>query len=235
MAMSAGEKKQAGMAGLAFASSAISSFASGSTARQNIKNTGEAARANIEYGKNEYLRRSNIAYEQERAIDRELGDMMSQRGLEAMKAEARLRAAGASTGLEGGDIDEVVAQAGYDQILDNQVMIARARSQRVDTYRSRLASYMDLEAKTNAATQATQNNLIETSSINLQALSAGIQTASMAIQLGALKGGNDKGGGKVESGVSEKLDTGSRSISRFGTYRGSQQTRMLNNQWRGDF
>jgi hypothetical protein len=169
--------------GVAFGASAIDSISKGQTRIAAFKNQGKSSRASIGYAKDEYLTRSNIAYEQERAIDEEVGSMMSQTGLEAMKAESRLRAAGASTGVSGSSVDEVVAQAGYEQIFDNQAIVAKARANRVDTYRSRLTAYMNFETKSNNATQLTENNLMSSSQINLEALGSAINTATTSMML----------------------------------------------------
>ena len=185
--MARGTSLTPGQAGaLGFASSALNTWGQYESGKQNIKNTGEAARANIGYAYNDYVQRSNIAYEQQKAIQREVGDMMSQRGLEALQAEGRLRTAGASTGISGSSVEEVVAQAGYDEVLDNQIIIARGRSNIVDTFRSRLAAKMDQKAINLQATQTTKNNLISNSQVMMQSLSAGISTATTAITLGGL-------------------------------------------------
>lgn len=162
------------------ASALVSGYASGVQSslqgredRANIASNASAAQNNITYAKNDYILRSEISYQQENAIDREMGSMLSQRGLEAMKAEARLRASGASTGLSGASIDEVVNQTGYDQLLDNQVIIARARSSKLDTQRTRLADYMNFKAVANGYTQGTN---MATGSSGLAGLNAGLST-----------------------------------------------------------
>lgn len=104
--------------------------------------TKEAALANIEINKNNYLRSIVSATEQTQAIERELGHALSARGLEAMKAEAKLRTAGASTGLAGAGIEEVANQAKYDELFDAQILISRARKSEANIQRQRLADYM---------------------------------------------------------------------------------------------
>lgn len=101
------------------------------------------ALSNIEINKNSYLRRLTASAEQTEAINRELGTVMSRSGLEAMKAEARLRTAGASTGLSGGSIDEIINQTSYDEILDNQVNISRARKSKADVKRQEVVDWMN--------------------------------------------------------------------------------------------
>jgi hypothetical protein len=183
--MAEAEKAKAA-GGVAFASSAISSISQMQTRIAGFKRTGEKARSTIGYAKDEYLTRSNISFEQEAAIDEEMGSMMSQTGLEAMKAESRLRTAAASTGVSGSSVDEVVNQAGYDQLFDNQIIVAKARANRVDTYRSRLNAYMNFEAKAENATQTTEDNLMSSSQLAMESLSAAISTASTIAKLGGM-------------------------------------------------
>jgi len=186
--------------GVAFASSAISSTSQMQTRIAGFKRTGEKARSTIGYAKDEYLTRSNISFEQEAAIDEEMGSMMSQTGLEAMKAESRLRTAAASTGVSGSSVDEVVNQAGYDQLFDNQIIVAKARANRVDTYRSRLNAYMNFEAKSENATQTTEDNLMSSSQLAMESLSAAISTASTIAMLGGMNKAGSETPGKGTTG-----------------------------------
>lgn len=139
--------------GISAATSIASSLASSSANIANIKSQGETDIANIRYAKNDYIRRSEISFQQEEAIDREMGSMLSQRGLEAMKAESRLRAGAASTGASGASMNEYVSNAMFDNILDDQVIIAKERSAKLNTERTRLADYMNFKALSNKQTQ----------------------------------------------------------------------------------
>lgn len=172
--MTAAQKSSAAGAGISAFSSIAGSMAAGKTARQSIRFTGEAARQNIAFAKDDYMRRSEIAFQQEEAINRQLGQILSSNGLEAMKAEARLRASAASTGLTGASMEEVVNQTAYDQIFDNQVVIAKSRDAKLDVSRNRLADYMNFKAAGYNAAQQTKSNLQSESMEWLAGISSGL-------------------------------------------------------------
>ena len=110
-----------------------------------IERQGDMAVKNINAMKENYLTRLQASHEQQQAVDRELGTVLSRRGLEAMKAEARLRAASASTGLSGGTIDEVLNQTKYDEILDAKIAISRARKTKADIERQKVVDFINLK------------------------------------------------------------------------------------------
>jgi len=125
-------------AGLSIASSILGY----QSAVKTIAMKKEAVLSAIKINKEDYMQRIEVSYQQEEAINREVGTMLSLRGLDAMKAEARLRASVASTGLTGGSVEEVVAQTDYDMILDSQIIISRGRQSKLDLARARLSDFM---------------------------------------------------------------------------------------------
>lgn len=74
----------------------------------------------------------NMLVEQLEATDRVLGDKMTARGIQAMKDEARLRAAAAETGTSGGTTDAVIQEAYMTQALDNANLISQNRTERAN-------------------------------------------------------------------------------------------------------
>ena len=106
----------------------------------------DATLANIKGNKENFFRESETSREQLDAINRELGDVMSARGLQALQAEARLRTAGASSGLEGASINEVVGQSKYDELFDNQVSISRARTAKTSVQRQLVSSWLNMKS-----------------------------------------------------------------------------------------
>ena len=125
-----------------------------------IQSQGKASRENIQANQENYLRNMETRYEQIEAINRELGSVMSRQGLEAMKAEARLRTAGASTGLQGSSITEVSEQSGYDLLFDNQVAISIARNLELSTQRQLVADWLNFEAINRQQVSAVEGNVI---------------------------------------------------------------------------
>lgn len=81
------------------------------------------------------LLQNNIVYEQSLAVDETVGNMMSRNAIDAMKAEARLRAAAAGTGTTGGTTQSATHDAEIVEMFDNAVLIGRATSQKVNLAR----------------------------------------------------------------------------------------------------
>ena len=143
-------------AGFSIASSLAGAYGSVSASRQqgsidrtNIASKSKAIGESIQQEKSNYITRLESSYEQQRAIDRQLGDALSFRGIEAMKAESKLRAAGASTGLSGSSIEEASKQSDYDELFDMQVLTSRARQSKDDIARQRVADFINFKTSTN--------------------------------------------------------------------------------------
>lgn len=111
--------------GVAAGASAIGSIAGYMSSTRNTKSMLASMTRGIESNKNSYLTRLNSTYEQEDALTRQMGDAMSARGLENLKAQSRLRVASASSGLSGNSIDEIVNQTNYDELFDTQILRSR--------------------------------------------------------------------------------------------------------------
>jgi len=165
-------------------SSVANAYVAGQSAKLQTKSfiaqvqaQGEASRENIEAGKENYLRNAQTRYEQLEAINRELGSVMSRQGLEAMKAEARLRTAGASTGLQGTSIDTIANQSGYDLLFDNQVAISRSRNAEVSTQRQLVSDWLNFEALNRQQAAATEGAYIGDGSSIIGAVLGGIGTS----------------------------------------------------------
>lgn len=170
-------------AGFGAVTSVLNILSTTNAAKAKTQRIGEVSRLNIGYAKNDYMRRSEIAFKQEESINRELGKVLSDIGLEAMVARASLTAAAGSTGLSGTTIEEVVDEVDYHQIFDNQVVVSRAERDTVDVYRSRLADFMNFEAEMFNAAQMTKENLLNQQDPLMAGLSAAVSTASTAYSL----------------------------------------------------
>lgn len=116
---------QSQMAGVSVGASAVGSIAGYMSSTRNTKSMLASMTRGIESNKNSYLTRLNSTYEQEDALTRQMGDAMSARGLENLKAQSRLRVASASSGLAGNSIDEIVNQTNYDELFDTQILRSR--------------------------------------------------------------------------------------------------------------
>jgi hypothetical protein len=93
----------------------------------DIKNTNRAILAQSRTLTENMIMQEKQKYEMLDFLDKELGAKMSEVGLEALKAEARLRTAAAETGTSGGTTDMVRRQAIMSQSLSNANLIASNR------------------------------------------------------------------------------------------------------------
>ena len=150
----------------------------------------EAQLANVEWSigeaKNDYIRQLASTYEQEALITQETREMLSTRGLEAMKAEGRLRAGVSGTGLVGSSMEEIKQQSKYDQIFDNAVIIARSRKSKTDLSRERMSQYIAFKNRT----QGYASSIPKPADTGIgSALMAGLTTGLSAFSTGVLMGG----------------------------------------------
>lgn len=110
-----------------------------------IKAGEESATTALNRNLQNYQVRMNTSYEQEAMINEELGTVMSRRGLEAMKTASRLKTAGAGSGFSGNSVDEIINQSKYDEILDQQIVISRARKDKEALARQRVTDWMNFQ------------------------------------------------------------------------------------------
>ena len=119
---------------------------------------------------NENIAMANISNQQMQAVDRTVGDMMTQTGINRMKAEARLRAGSAETGTSGGTTAIATTEARMMEQLDNAVIIARGRAEKT--------SIMNRQDMANLSTsnrlKYMASGLASPTSAGLSTLSAGI-------------------------------------------------------------
>ena len=149
---------------------ALTSLLTSSATISDIQARSDAALAGMDRAVVTSEAQSNIIEQQRDEIDIELGNTMTRRGLEAMKAEATLRAGAAETGTSGGTTDTTIKNVYMNQALDNSVLIARARKEKVDLERRKTMLNVSLE-----------NKLVEIQGGMATGLSAGLQTASSAL------------------------------------------------------
>lgn len=178
-----------------------------SSTLSKINSSKEAVAKNLSINNDSYLVRMNASYEQEQVIENELGTALSRRGIDAMKAHSRLIAAGASTGFSGASISEISNQAGYDQMLDSQIILSRARQSKADLARQKVTDWMNFKTQGSNL----QNGLVGeitggTSSGNSQALTSGLGTLLSGVTTymssgGTFDFGNNSGNGYGEVGT----------------------------------
>ena len=153
--------------------------------KKAIKANLKAVQYAINESKNDYIRQLASTYEKENIITEETRDMLSASGLEAMKAESRLRAGISSTGLTGASMNEARQQSKYDQLFDNTVIIARSRKSKEDLSRERMSNYIGFKNQT----KAMADSIPKGDSSFTSALIAGLTSGMNTITTGAAMGG----------------------------------------------
>lgn len=181
--------------------------------KKAIKANLKAVQYAINESKNDYIRQLASTYEKENIITEETRDMLSARGLEAMKAESRLRAGISSTGLTGASMNEARQQSKYDQLFDNTVIIARSRKSKEDLSRERMSNYIGFKNQTKAMADSVTKN----SSPFASALIAGLTSGMNTITTGAAMGGKLSDLGISNNNNSTSTNTGgTQSLSKLG-------------------
>mgnify|MGYP001327292335 CR=1 FL=1 len=150
---------------------------------QATKAKGKAVREAIYQAGLDYQRQIQGQQEQEDLLEVQTRQMLSERGLEALKAESRIRTAISGSGLSGSTMNEVQSQANFDKLFDNAVIIGRATVDKENLAREKLSQYMAFtNRQRDYANQMT--NTSSTASAIMGAISTGLNTAVTAYQLG---------------------------------------------------
>ena len=144
----------------------------------------EAVKFAIGEQKNNYIRQIANTYEKEQTINDETRTMLSARGLEAMKAESRLRSGVSSTGLSGTSMNEQINQSKYNELFDNTVLIARSRSTKVDLTRERLNDLIQFKQQTQSQVNSMGGFENSIGSAIAKGLGAGFNVFSQGVMLG---------------------------------------------------
>jgi len=135
----------------------------------DIRNRSRAIINNIGAEVETFRWSQNIRKQQLQELNRAVGDKMTERGVQAMETEARLRAAAAETGTAGGTTAIAVQDAYMKEALD---MAAIARQGEV----SKVSMFRQLQAE-----RMSMSNRIQSLASGLQSpLSAGLSTLNVA-------------------------------------------------------
>ena len=156
------------------ASAAMPALGSLLTAGANIsdiKGRTDAALKSMDSEVDTWQFKSDVSYAQLAELDRAVGDNMTERGLSALKAEARLRASAAMTGTTGGTTDNAIKDAYMQQSLDNAVTIREGRNTKVGILRGMQADNLNLT-----------NRLESLASSITSPMSAGLSTLNSGLQ-----------------------------------------------------
>ncbi len=78
----------------------------------------------------------NITSQQIQDLDRAVGDKLTERGMEAIKTEARLRAGAAETGTSGGTTTMAIQDAYMQEHLDQDVIMRQGDASKTEVFRN---------------------------------------------------------------------------------------------------
>ena len=92
-----------------------------------------------------YEFQASIEQQQKDAVDRVVGDKMSENGLDRLKNKATLKASAAMTGTSGGTTANVVNEASIIEMMDNAVVVAQGRQQKANISRQLQADYISMQ------------------------------------------------------------------------------------------
>ena len=126
--------------GAALYAPAIGTALGGLTSYMDIKAKGQAAIGNIKSAGKSLLYKTKIHGQQLQDLERMASDKMSSNGLEALKAEARLKAASAETGTTANA--ELINTAKVDELHANAVILRTADIQMHSTKQAMVADRM---------------------------------------------------------------------------------------------
>ena len=120
--------------------------------------------------------------EQIQELDEVLGDKLSQRALQGIKNQARLKAAAAETGTSGGTTDDAIMEAFMVEHFDRANMISSSKQRKRSVMRSMEAAGVrlgkELQGITSGGTQITSNSLLAGASSGVDILMSGLSFAS---------------------------------------------------------
>lgn len=146
-----------------------------------IKSQSQAIIKQIEAEGRNYVFESSMIEQQRTEVTRELGDMMTDVGLQGLEAEAKVRAMNAERGVSGSSVDASSIDVAMRMNKANADLISQYNNNDVNLLRRQLAKRVDMENK-------------------MSQLASGI-SSPMSAGLGALMGG--------VSGFSQGYDIGS--------------------------
>ena len=154
------------------ASTLISVAAKKDAMEQKTKEITVAMKATVE----EYEFMASVNEQQMDAVERVVGDKMSETGLKRLKDKASLRAAAAMSGTVGGTTNAVIQEASIIEMMDNAVIIANGRQQKAALSQKIQGQYISAQNRINNLAAGIQSS----TGAGLQMIDAGLQGFSKA-------------------------------------------------------
>lgn len=113
----------------------LGGFAQTSAYKAKLNAETNAIIRGLENATKSFAQQMSLMKGQEQDIEQQLFSKLSQRGIEAIKAESRLRTAAAETGTTGGTTDAAIDQAYMDYVMDAALITQDAKYKQKDLTR----------------------------------------------------------------------------------------------------
>ena len=154
------------------ASTLISVAAKKDAMKQQTKEITASMKATVQ----EYEFMASVNEQQMDAVDRVVGNKMSETGLKRLKDKASLRAAAAMSGTVGGTTNAVIQEASIIEMMDNAVIIANGRQEKAALGQKIQGQYLSAQNRINNLAAGIQSS----TGAGLQMIDAGLQGFSKA-------------------------------------------------------
>jgi len=159
--------------------SVLGSFLGASAQVSAIKARSKAIISQIEAESDKYVFETSIVEQQRREARRELGDIMSDIGLQAVEAEAQVRAKNAMRGVAGNSVSQSSTAIAMKANLANADSIRKYENTDITLLRRNLANRMDFDNKISSLA----SGIDSPSSAFLNTLSGGVQGFTSGMQM----------------------------------------------------
>ena len=136
----------------------------------DIQNRSKAILQNMDSQIESFAWSQNVKKEQLQELDRAVGDKMTERGVQTLVTEARLRAGAAETGTAGGTTAGAVTDAYMQESLDMANLLRQGEVSQVSIFRQMQADRTGLDNRLTSLASGMQT----TESAALSTLSAGL-------------------------------------------------------------
>lgn len=136
----------------------------------DIQNRSKAVLQNMDSQIESFRWSQNVKKERLQELDRAIGDKMTERGVQTMITEARLRAGAAETGTAGGTTSTAVTDSYMQESLDMATLLRQGEVSKVSLFRQIQADTMGLNNRLTSLASGMQT----TESAALSTLSAGL-------------------------------------------------------------
>jgi hypothetical protein len=155
----------------------IGSFLGTASAVSQIEAQSKATVKQIEAEADNFVFETSIINQQRQEAKRELGDIMTDIGLEALEAEATVRATNAMRGVVGGSVEQGSLDVAMKNNLANADAIRQWRNTDINLLRQQATRRREFEQRTSAMA----SGIASPSSAFLGTLTGGIQGAQLGM------------------------------------------------------